>query len=186
MARLIPQKFRTKLALRMLGFTTSTDRNKKGTSINQAKNLILVYHGETEAKYKLVKDVAHYLKKEFGIKRVMRLAYLDVEEKLTPIWHMRKLESDFFCKSDLNWFYKPVKNVAGFALEPYDILINLDPDASIPLDFFVAQSRAKMKVSNYSSRRNKDYDILLPPMEGDTWKQRNHRIIKFLSESPLS
>ena len=99
---------------------------------------------------------------------------------------MRKLESDFFGASDLNWFYKPVKNVAGFALEPYDILINLDPDASIPLDFFVAQSRAKMKVSNYSSRRNNDYDILLPPMEGDTWKQRNHRIIKFLSESPLS
>lgn len=186
MARLIPKKLRNKIALRILGFTASPEREKQGTSINHAKNLILVYHGETEAKYKLVKDIAHYLKKEFGVKRVMRLAYLDVEEKMTPIWHMRKLESDFFCQSDLNWFSKPVKNVEGFANEPYDILINLDPDASIPLDFFVAESKAKMKVSNYSSRRTKDYDILLPPMEGDNWKQRNHRIIKFLSESSLS
>ena len=111
MARLIPQKLQTKLALRMLGFTTSPDRNKQGASINRAKSLILVYQGETEAKYKLVKDIAQYLKKEFGVKRVMRLAYLDVDEKMTPIWHMRKLESDFFCQSDLNWFYKPIKNV---------------------------------------------------------------------------
>ena len=186
MARLIPQKLRTKIALRMLGFAAPQNRMKQGTPINQAKNLILVYQGETEAKYKLVKDIANYLKNEYGVKRVMRIAYLDVEEKQTPIWHMRKLESDFFCQSDLNWHYKPVKNVEGLINEPYDILINLDPDASIPLDFFMALSKAKMKVSNYSTRRNKDYDILLPPMEGDTWKQRNHRIIKFLSESPLS
>jgi hypothetical protein len=70
--------------------------------------------------------------------------------------------------------------------EPYEILINLDPDASIPLDFFVANSKAKMKVANHSSRRKKDYDILLPEEEGDSWKQRTHRVIKFLSESPLS
>ena len=82
--------------------------------------------------------------------------------------------------------WKPVKNVEGLANEPFDILINLDPDTAIPIDFFVAMSKAKMKVSNHSSRRKKDYDILLPPAKGDTWKQRNHRIIKFLSESPLS
>ena len=99
---------------------------------------------------------------------------------------MRKLESDFFCQSDLNWYFRPVKNIDGLIDEPYDILINLDPDASIPLDFFVANSKAQLKVANQSYRRKKDYDILLPPEEGDSWKQRNHRIIKFLSESPLS
>ena len=186
MPRLIPQKLRTKLALRMLSFASAQGRMKQGTSLDKASTLILVYNGETEAKYKLVKDISNYLKSEFGVKRVMRLAYIDVEEKLTPIWHMRKLESDFFCQSDLNWHHKPVKNVEGLANEPFDILINLDPDAAIPIDFFVAMSKAKMKVSNHSSRRKKDYDILLPPAKGDTWKQRNHRIIKFLSESPLS
>jgi hypothetical protein len=186
MARLIPQKLRTKIALRMLSFAPARERAKQGTSLNKANAIILVYQGETEAKYKLVKDIANYLKKEFGIKRVMRLAYIDVEEKATPIWHMRKLESDFFCLSDLNWHYKPIKNIEGLINEPYEILINLDPDASIPLDFFVANSKAKMKVANHSSRRKKDYDILLPEEEGDSWKQRNHRVIKFLSESPLS
>ena len=113
MARLIPQKLQTKLALRMLGFTTSPDRNKQGASINRAKSLILVYQGETEAKYKLVKDIAQYLKKEFGVKRVMRLAYLDVDEKMTPIWHMRKLESDFFAKAISTGFINPLRMLKG-------------------------------------------------------------------------
>tara|TARA_B100000768_G_C11281853_1_gene379094 strand:+ start:1660 stop:2220 length:561 start_codon:yes stop_codon:yes gene_type:complete len=186
MARLIPQNLKIKIALRMLSFATQSDRLKQGTSLNKAKTVILVYKGETESKYRLVKDIAAYLKKEFGIKRIMRLAYLDVDEKKIPIWHMRKLESDFFCQSDLNWYFRPVKNIDGLIDEPYDILINLDPDASIPLDFFVANSKAQLKVANQSYRRKKDYDILLPPEEGDSWKQRNHRIIKFLSESPLS
>ena len=186
MPKFIPAKLQNKLAERLLRFTSQQDREKQGTYLRNANNLILVYKEEDEAKFKLVKDIANYLKKEFDVKRIMRLAYIDADEKMIPIWHMRKLESDFFCKSDLNWLDRPVKNIQALVQEPFDILIHLDPDQAIPLDFFVAYSQAKMKVSNYSVKRNADYDILLPPVPGDTWKQRNHRIIQFLSDSPLS
>lgn len=186
MSKFIPAKIQKKFAERMLKFTSQQERDKQGTNLRNARNVILVYTEKDEAKFKLVKDIALYLKKEFDIKRIMRLAYIDADEKMLPVWHMRKLESDFFCKSDLNWWNKPVRNVQALIQEPYDILVHLDPDDSIPLDFFVAFSKAKMKVSNYSVRRTADFDILLPPVPGDSWKQRNHRIIQFLSDSPLS
>ena len=182
----IPQSLQLKIAKRMLRRANGHDRKKKGVNLKNASQIILVYSETDEAKFKLVKDIALYLKKEFDIKRVMRFAYIEADEKLIPAWHMRKLESDFFCSSDLNWYKKPVKNVQSIIQEPYDILIHLDPDEHIALDFLVAESWAKMKVANYASVRANDFDILLPAQKGDTWKQRNHRIIEFLSDSPLS
>ena len=170
----------------MLRKTRGYDREKKGVNLRGAEQILLVYAETNEARFKLVKDIAIYLKKEYGIKRIMRLAYVDVEEKSVPSWHMRKLESDFFCKSDLNWQGRPIRNVQAILNTPYDILIQLDPDTHVALDYFVAHSHAKMKVANHSEARSHDFDILLPAKEGDSWKQRNHRIIEFLSESPLT
>ena len=183
---LIPQKIKERVAQYVLQFSPQVDRLRSGSSLRQMKSMVLVYADHDEAKYKLVRDIATYIKKEFGVKHVMRVAYIDEESKFIPAWHLRKLETDYFCKSDLNWFGKPVSNVNPLLQEPFDVLIHFDPDSSVPLDFFVMASKAKMRVSNHSKMRTKDYDILLPTTKGDNWKQRNHRIIQFLAESPLS
>ena len=157
-----------RIAKRMLRSAKAQDRPKKGVNLRGANQIILVYTETDERKFKLVKDIAVYLKKEYDIKRVMRFAYIDGDEKSVPTWHMRKLESDFFCTSDLNWYDKPVKHVEAHESEPYDVLIQLDPDESIGLDFFVAESKAKMKVANFSTNRPQDFDILIPPQPNDT------------------
>ncbi len=175
-----------RIAQRMLRSASSQERPKKGVNLRGANQIILVYTETDERKFKLVKDIAVYLKKEYDIKRVMRFAYITGDENSIPAWHMRKLESDFFCASDLNWYDKPVIHVAAHISEPYDVLIQLDPDESIALDFFVAESKAKMKVANFSTNRPQDFDILIPPQANDTWKQRNHRIIEFIGDSPLT
>jgi hypothetical protein len=184
--KLLPTSLKEKIAHYMLRKTRGYDREKKGVNLRGADQILLVYAETDEAKFKLVKDIANYLKKEYDIKHIMRVAYVDVEEKSVPTWHMRKLESDFFCKSDLNWQGRPVKNVQAIQEVPYDILIHLDPDAHVALDYFVAHSHAKMKVANRSEARPDDFDILLPAPKEDSWKQRNHRIIEFLSDSPLT
>lgn len=184
--KFLPSNLQDRIAHYMLRKTRGYNREKKGVNLRGAERILLVYTETNEAKFKLVKDIAVYLKKEYDIKHIMRLAYVDVDEKSVPTWHMRKLESDFFCKSDLNWHGRPVKNVQAIQDVPYDILIHLDPDAHVALDHFVAQSHAKMKVANHSESRVDDFDILLPAKEGDSWKQRNHRIIEFLSDSPLT
>lgn len=184
--KFLPTSVEIHIARYMLRRCKGYERLKKGVNLRGAEQVILVYSETDESKYKLVKDIAIYLKKEYDIKHIMRLAYVNAEEKAVPNWHMRKLESDFFCKSDLNWFLKPIRSIQAIQQEPYDILIHLDPDEYIPLDFFVAESRAKLKVANYSTSRTEDFDILLPPKTGDSWKQRNHRIIEFLADSPLT
>lgn len=175
-----------RISKRLLRSAKAQEHPKKGVNLRGADQIILVYKETDERKFKLVKDIAVYLKKEYDIKRVMRFAYIEGDAKSVPTWHMRKLESDFFCTSDLNWYDKPVKHVEAHESEPYDILIHLDPDESTALDFFVAASKAKMKVANFSANRPQDFDILIPPQPEDSWKQRNHRIIEFIGDSPLT
>lgn len=184
--KFIPQRIKQQVAHYVLQLSPKVDRLRRGSSLRSMQSMVILYTDHDEAKYKLVRDIATFIKKEYGVKRVMRIAYIDEESKFIPAWHLRKLEADYFCKSDLNWFGRPVRNVAPLMQEPFDVLIHFDPDSSVALDFFVLASKAKMKVSNHSELRKKDYDILLPPTEGDNWKQRNHRIIQFLAESPLS
>ena len=183
---MIPISVREKLSKSALQWAPSVDRVKQGMSLNDAERLILVYLDSDEEKFKLVRDIAQFIKLEYRVKRIMRMAFIPHDSKSIPAWHLRKLESDYFCKSDLNLLGKPVRNVHAHLHEPYDILVNLDPDSAMPLDYFIALSKARLKVSNQSEHRPKDYDILLPPVAGDSWKQRNHRIIKFLSEASLS
>jgi hypothetical protein len=182
----IPQEIKQRIAQYVLRFSPKVERLRQGSSLREMKSIVILYTDVDEAKYKLVRDIATYIKKEFGVKRVMRVAYIEEESKFIPAWHLRKLEADYFCKSDLNWFGRPTRNIEPLIQESFDVLIHFDPDSSLALDFFVLASKAKMKVSNHSELRKKDYDILLPPTKGDNWKQRNHRIIQFLAESPLS
>lgn len=184
--KILPTSLQKRVAERMLRSAKAQQRPKKGVNLRGANQIILVYTETDERKFKLVKDIAVYLKKEYDIKRVMRLAFINGDEKTVPAWHMRKLESDFFCSSDLNWYDKPVKHVDALLNEPYDVLIHLDPDESTALDFFVAGSKAKMKVASFSTNRPQDFDILIPPQSKDSWKQRNHRIIEFIGDSPLT
>ena len=86
----------------------------------------------------------------------MRFAYITGDEKSIPAWHMRKLNL-IFCASDLNWYDKPVKHVAAHISEPYDVLIQLNSDESIALDF-LCRVKAKMKVANFSTNRPQDFD----------------------------
>ena len=182
----IPRKIKERVAQTVLQLSPKVDRLRRGSSLRQMESVLILYTDHDETKYKLVRDIGTYIKKEFGVKRVMRVAYIEQESKFIPPWHLRKLETDYFCKSDLNWFGKPVRNVDPLLQAPFDALIHFDPDASLALDFFVMASKAKMKVANHSKLRKKDYDILLPTTKGDNWRQRNHRIIQFLAESPLS
>ncbi|MBN31617.1 MAG: hypothetical protein CL845_06430 [Crocinitomicaceae bacterium] len=184
--KILPTLLKQRVAYHMLRSAKVQERPKKGVNLRGSSQIILVYTETDEKKFKLVKDIAVYLKKEYDIKRVMRLAFIQGEKKDVPTWHMRKLESDFFCSSDLNWYDKPVKQVQAHLSQPYDILMHLDPDKAAALDFFVTASQAKMKVANFSANRPQDFDILIPPKANDSWKQRNHRIIEFIGDSPLT
>ena len=74
------------------------------------------------------------------------LSYVDNHKKHIPGWLVKKLDSGYFCKSDLNWYGKPQKEVQAFIDCEFDILLDLELEPILPLKHVLVQSKAKMKV----------------------------------------
>ena len=71
--------------------------------------MALVYLERDYAHFREVKEWARKLKEDYGIKQVVLMSYVEQDAKSTPSWLVKKLDSGFFCRSDLNWYGWPVK-----------------------------------------------------------------------------
>ena len=161
----------------------------------------LVYLERDHAHFREIKDLAKRLKEEFGVKRVGMMSFVPEEGKETPTWLVKKLDSGYFCKSDLNWFGWPVKEFEAFVDTPFDILIDLEVEPVLPLKFIVRSSMAGMKVGVDHPEWNADLDvrlvheeveeadleevdvILQDPMED--WRTHTARTFEFLNQIDL-
>ena len=180
----------------------SGERERKGCSLSRANSVGLVYLERDHAHFREVKALAKRLKNEFGVKRVGMMSYVHEDTKDTPTWLVKKLDSGYFCKGDLNWYGWPVKEFEAFVDTPFDILIDLELDPVLPLKFIVRASAAGMKVGVENADWNKDLDlqlvrepsedpeeleevdvILQDPM--DEWREHTERTIVFLNKIDL-
>ena len=175
-----------------------TDRERKGCSLKNAQSVGLVYLERDHAHYREIKGLARTLKEEFGVKRVGLMSYVPTDEKETPNWLVKKLDSGYLCKSDLNWHGWPTKEFEAFVETPFDILIDLEIDPVLQLKFVVRKSLAGMKVGIDNAPWNEDLDvrlvlekapeddmeevdvILQDPMEH--WREHTKRTFAFLNQ----
>lgn len=162
------------------------ERRSKGHSLKSAKSVALVYLHRSESHFKEVRDLAHRLRTEHGLDRVSRFTYIDASKNNVPVWQMQKLESNFICKSDLNFMGKPDGEATTFCKERFDLLINLELDLPLALMHVVRESQARMKVAVRQPLRNADYDVLFEPNPDHTDEQRVHQILAFLSNTQLN
>ena len=148
--------------------------------------------------YRMIKDIARHFQDELGVKRVSMLSFVDEDSKRTPGWLVKKLDSGYFCKSDLNWYGKPVKEIEAFTEVEFDILFDLELEPILPLKHVLKMSMAKMKVGvdqvNWDFR---DYDVQIcrldhkpneagiMPNEMEVWQEQIERTLKFISEANI-
>ena len=126
------------------------------------------------------------------------LSYVDEDAKRTPGWLVKKLDSGYFCKSDLNWYGKPKKEIDAFTEVEFDILFDLELEPILPLKHVLNLSNAKMKVgAEQEDWLFRDYDVqigrvkhrpvddqeLVDPMV--IWKEQLERTFKFISEANI-
>lgn len=175
------------------------ERERKGCSLSNAKSVGLVYLERDHAHYREIKGLVKTLKDEFGVKRVGLMSYVPADEKETPNWLVKKLDSGYLCKSDLNWHGWPTKEFEAFVDFPFDILIDLEIDPVLQLKFVVRKSVAGMKVGIDNGPWNDDLDvrlvleeepdqddmeevdvILQDPME--RWREHTKRTLAFLNQ----
>ena len=179
------------------------ERERRGCSLQHASSVGLVYLERDHSHFREIKELAKRLKDEFGVRRVGMMSFVPEEMKDTPTWLVKKLDSGYFCNSDLNWFGWPTKEYEAFVDTPFDILIDLELEPVLPLKFVMRASMASMKVGVDHPDWNRDLDvrlvaealaededemeevdvILQDPME--SWREHTARTIAFLNQIDL-
>lgn len=137
------------------------DRVRKGSTFHEAQSVGLVYVDRDEELYNQVKRYVKFLHSEYGMRRVCAMAFVDKKAKQVPVYQAQKLEYQFFTRNDINWYQKPVHNVANFLDEPFDILIDLNLNDSLATDYLIRDSKANMKVGHRSKKQSHLYDVLI-------------------------
>lgn len=136
-------------------------RLRQGFNFYSAKRVAFLYVDSDEDFFKKMKQYAAFLKTNYGIKTVNMLGFVDRPEKQAPAWQQHILESDFFTKSDLNWYLRPVQRASNFTVEDYDILIDFSGGETVPLNFVLKESKAHMKVGLKGSYAERYCDFII-------------------------
>ncbi|MDG1260559.1 MAG: hypothetical protein P8O05_02265 [Flavobacteriales bacterium] len=169
------EQFKSKAGNYFLQKLDSSDRNRKGCTLNEAKSVALLYRDHDEAHYKQIKSLVKSLHADFGIQRVCALGFVNSNAKQLPIYQAQKLEYMYFTKDDLNWHMKPKVNLMNFLHEEFDVLIDLTLAPSLPLQFIIKSSKASMKVGNSLTQNETDLDFILEVDENvsldEYWRQ---------------
>jgi hypothetical protein len=167
---------------RKLKSAINTNRDTRVSNFHDAKSVALLYEEKGESYFILVKQYVKYLKSEYGLKEVMAMCYID-EKKQVPHYHIHRLKFDYFTKDELNWHYEPTaQQVLDFEAKEYDILINLERQPSLPLEFIQLKSAAKLKVGYYQADREDFFDLMLDLPDKATFDEYVKQINPYLTK----
>jgi len=151
-------KFKRSYGRKQLDKTAVRQHEAIASSYRSAQSFGILCDATHEEHFKIVRALMCKLKADG--KEVILLGYVD---KLhLEDFHIQPQEFRFFCKKDLNWYYKPTDNGAiNFAQKPFDILIDLSVEEFIPLRFVLRESMAGFKIGRYNPSMTADYDMMI-------------------------
>ena len=139
-------------------------RDMQGMGLDAARSIGVIFNAKDESSFKLIRELTDHLRGG-GLRQVKALGFVPKAE--VSAFLQSSQDFDFFSKQDFNWFFKPQgRKVAGFISEPFDILIDLRLNKSIPLLFIVGLSRAQFKVGRYGNNFKEYYDLMID-VEGE-------------------
>ncbi len=91
---------------------------------------------------------------------VFAIGYVDTDE-IDNYFLLRK-NINFFCKKDLNWYYKPTPPfIEQFIGVDFDLLIDLSMRSIFPLEYISKASKAKFKVGRQIANPHLDLMITI-------------------------
>lgn len=158
-----------------------TPRKAAVHNFADARSVAILYKEKGESFYILVKQYVKYLREEHGIRDIMAMAYIE-DKRALPHYHVHKLKYDYFTSAELNWRMEPTcDQVRKFVSEPFDILIDFEKEACLPLRFVLAESQAAFKVGYYHPDNEPYYDMMLASGENDTFDEYIRQVNHYLT-----
>ena len=124
----------------------ATDRSVKAVHLYSAKKAAVVFRATGQADFELIQNFIKTMKEE-GVD-VSAVGF--VKEKKIPNMFLLRKGYSFFCLEDLNWYCKPIAPfVESFLKEKFDILIDLNLERCLPLDYLVYLADAGFKAGKH-------------------------------------
>ncbi len=137
----------------------------------------IIYSLCDESIYRYVSDFVEKLKDE---KKVLK-ALGFVRSKKDTDKYLPKLTYDFFYAKNINWFGIPKGNyVKEFLNTEFDLVIDLSDGNSLPLQYIMARTNAKMNIGSGNRDSQKLYDIIIKRTEGSTLAEHIENIDHYL------
>jgi len=153
-------------------------RERKNLGIEEAKDILLVYHLTSEATFKAVEDFVVMLQeKHINVKVV---AYSDL--KNVPNWFPKDSTHGIIIPKDVHWDLRPKNEfITKVLAEKYDMLIDLSLQARFPILYVAALSIASMKIGSYDEN-NKDYfDLMIRATPETTVEEQINQMIHYVN-----
>ena len=127
-------------------------------NLNSAEKVGVVFSPLNKEELKIIKGFLSFLS-NLEIK-VFPLAFIDT--KKNDIEMVMERNINFVQRKDFNWFHKPLAKVLkDFMNEDFDILINLCMKNTLPVNFIVSQSKAKLKAGKYFENAETFCDLMI-------------------------
>lgn len=180
-ANALLKQFRDNIGRYLLSRERPAKREARVMNFHNSNEIAVLYESDSEASLIMIKQYIKNIKAEFGIKRVMALAFVNSRD--VPRYHQHQLEYDYLHKKDINWYRKPTSMVAkNFIVKDYDILIDFTEGNCIPLNFILVQSKAKFKVGKSTSEMEEHYDMSINVKDGGTFERYIKQTTHFLNK----
>lgn len=133
-------------------------RKKNVVNFDDAKSISIIYNASNEHEHHKVLSFARRLQQMN--KSVRAIAYVGYNR--LPHYCNPTLTWDFFTLKEINWFKRPDSiHIRDFLKVETDILIYLDQDGLLPLEYIAGLSRARFKAAAFNDKFKDTFDIMI-------------------------
>jgi hypothetical protein len=140
------------------------DRKREVISFDEASRIGILYDATDERDSETIKNYVKNIRTNFK-KDIFAIGYVD--RNMVTKNQFPQVGIDFFTRKDLNFSLRPVSAVVNnFINEEFDILINLTTQKYYPLIYISALSKARFRVSRFSSNYSGYFDMMIK-LSGD-------------------
>lgn len=113
---------------------------------NDANTIGILFNASNTVYFEIIRNIVKTISKQK--KDVSILGYVNSKKVIDHYLYRKGFE--FFTQKELNWYMNPKSStVNSFVSKPFDILLNLSLEDYLPIQFIVAGSKARFKVSKY-------------------------------------
>ncbi len=160
------KKIKEKIGEKQLKKTLKYRKHKvNAKNFENINSIGIIYTANKESDIAAIKSLVKTLPSKI---KVSCLGYFN--EKSLKDSHLQTDKHSFFCSADLNWHFKPIsKTVKDFTHKPFDVLIDLNKEKSIHMDFILFESKAHLIVGRYNKESIYDFMINVEGNDNDSY-----------------